>query len=239
MSEQRKTTPELMKELQNRIIIPLEENEIQCPTCKGLRFVYKQKNDKEGYIESCKDCYNGKLYVCKYCGKTNKTDYCDCNEAEEERKEKFNTEVYGKEQKLFEKANKVKFKDYNGRFILDGDAYVKDSDDVYDWLYDKIVYDKLTDEELPKFLWGTQSQPAFSLDIRDIISDKTEDGYEDMYSNLDTDDENLDKAQEYLDKWYEKQGDRINVYYEDHKVAVLLDDVIKELREGIKESKNE
>ena len=47
-----KSTQELMNELTNKLIIPLQDNEEICPTCHGLRFVFKQEGDK-GYIESC------------------------------------------------------------------------------------------------------------------------------------------------------------------------------------------
>lgn len=231
--EQRKSTQELFNELTDRLIIPLKDNEIVCPTCKGLRFTYKQTNDKEGYIQTCSSCYNGKLYVCKHCGKSNKTDHCNCDKSNNERNIKFNQEQAKKEQVAFTKATKIKFKDYDGYFMLD-DERVKSYDEIYDWLYDKIKYENLSDEELPKFLWGTKAESVFDLDIYDIILNKCEDGYEDMYSCLDTEDSDLEMAQVYLDNWYKRQGDSVNVYYEDYSVAVLLDDLIKEIREDIK-----
>jgi len=232
MEEKRKTTQELFSELMDRLMFDLKENEIVCPTCKGLRLTYRQEGDK-GYIGNCTDCYNGKLYICKHCGKANKTDYCSCKDSQEERNRKFSQEQSKKERELFEKAKKIKFNDYKGYFSID-EGFVKDSDSIYDWLYEQIKYENLTDDELPKYLWAMQPEPVFSLDLKDIINDKCEEGYEDMYNCLNTDDDDLVKAQEYLDKWYQKQGDSVNVYYEDHKVAVLLDDLIKEIRENIK-----
>ena len=235
-----KTTQELFQELTSILIISLEENEIVCPTCKGLRFTYRKVNEKEGVIESCTDCYNGKLYVCKHCGKANKTNYCNCKEANKERKFEFQKKENKKEQKLFEKAKKIKFKNYDGKFILEDEDFVKDSDDIEEWLYEQIKYENKTDEELPKYLWATNSTPVFDLNLKDIINDECENdnSYEDMYNCLDTEDEDLDKAQEYLDKWYQKQGDSVNVYYKDYDVAVLLDDVIKEIREDVKKEMN-
>jgi hypothetical protein len=229
----KETTQELMNKLTDKLIIPLVDNEIICPTCKGLRIIYKQDNYNEGHIENCRDCYNGKLYVCKHCGKANKTNHCDCKKSQEERESKFRTEQYEKEQKLFEKANKIKFRDYNGYFLLDGDEFVRDSDDIYNRVYDRIKYEKATNDDLPTFLWATAPEPVFTLDLEDIIYDKCEGGYEDMDSNLNMGDEDLKKAQEYLNEWYKKQGDYVNTYYEDTKTAVLLDDVIKEIRQEI------
>lgn len=232
MSEERKTTPELFNELTDRLIIPLEDNEIACPTCKGLRLIYKQKNNKEGDIISCPDCYTGKLYVCKYCGKANKTDHCDCKKAQEERDNEFRIKESKKELELFNNAKKINFNDYNGYFLID-DEYVEDADDVYERLYNKIKYDKLSDEDLPTYLWSTKPEPVFNLDLEDILYEKCEEGYEDMESHLDTNDDDFIAAQEHLDKWYKKQGDSVNIYYEDHSTAVLLDDVIKEIKERI------
>lgn len=232
--DNKKTMPELMNKLTSRLKIPLDNNEIVCPTCKGLRMVYKQVNEDEGYIEQCRDCYNGKLYVCPYCGKANNTDSCNCEESSKRKELKWKEEQHKKNLQLFEKAKKIKFNDYKGYFIIN--ERVVDSDDVSDWLYELIQ----NNEEIPEYLWATTSEPCLSLDLQDIIQEQSDDnGYEDMYNNLDTSDENLQKSQEYLDKWYKKQGDRINVYTEDYSKAILLDDVIKEIREKIKCENNE
>ena len=234
-----KSTQELFDEITKKIILPLEGNEIPCPTCKGLRFVYTQAGDK-GLVNTCPSCFNGKHYVCSHCGMDGIADHCGCDKAQDARRitqDKIQSE---KEQKLFNKAEKIKFADYEGRFILDGSDTIQDSDNIVDWLHDKIKYDNYTDEELPKYLWSTKAEPAITIDLDDIISSQCEnDGYEDMYSYLSMDDVDLIKAQEYLNKWYKKQGDSINGYYENHKVAVLLDDLIKEIRGNIERENND
>lgn len=232
-----RTTQELFTELTSKLIIKLEDNEILCPTCKGLRFTYRQQGEN-GYISNCTDCYNGKVYKCKYCGKTNKTDRCECKEAYKERNDIFNAKEQAKEKELFEKAKKVKFADYEGKFLLSGSDFVECSDSVYEWLYDKVIDEGITYEDLPKYLWSTKAESVFSLDIDDIIQNECESGYEDMYSCLDTNDENLTKAQEYLNKWCENQGDSLNIYYEDYSIAVLLDDLIEELKRDIEKEFN-
>lgn len=238
MSNEKKSIQELMNELTSRLIIPLESNEIICPTCKGLKLLYRQINN-ESYIEYCGDCHNGKLYVCKHCGKQNKTDYCKCKEAQEERNKEFENKESEKEKDLFKKAKKVKFDDYEGHFIINEEEHIKDADDVYNWLYDMIKYEKLTDEDLPKFLWATVAEPVFTLDLQDIIQNECEDGYDDMTSHLNMNDEDLQNAQNYLDKWYKKQGDSVNIYNENYKIAILLDDLIKKIRGNIKNESEE
>jgi hypothetical protein len=238
MNEKKKSTQELFDEISEGLIIPLEENEIICPTCKGLRMILKETNEK-CYIESCPDCYNGKVYKCKYCGKLNKTDYCHCDKAEDERHIQWEQEQLLKEEKCFKKAKKIKINDYYGYFSLDCDEPVIDKEQLYDYLYDKIKYENATDEDLPKFLWAMTPEPVFDLNLEDIIYDKCEDGYDDMYSNLNVDDEDFRRAQEILDDWYKRQGDSVNMYSEDMTKAVILDDLIKRIRTNIKNEKKE
>ncbi|MFC0903911.1 hypothetical protein ACFHWD_04295 [Clostridium sp. MT-14] len=229
-----KSTQKLIDELTNKLIISLNDNEALCPTCKGLRFILEQRG-KQAYIESCPDCYNGKVYVCKHCGKHNKSNYCNCDGARKERNAEFNKKQQEKEQKLFGKAKKIKFNDYNGYFFIpDYEGRVYDGDAVYDWLCDKIKYDKLSNEELPSYLWSTSPEPVFDMDLKDILYDKCEEGYEDMDSFLNTDDEDFKLAQQHLDKWYKKQGDAVNTYYENYDIAILLDDVITEIKYRIR-----
>ena len=226
------STQELMDELKSKIILKLEDNEIACPNCNGLQFTYTQ-NKNSGIIRNCTSCFGGKLFTCKYCGKNNKTDHCNCEKSEQERNNILNNKESERQLELFNKATKIKFDDYEGRFILESNDFVQDADGIYEWLYDEIKYQEKTDEELPKFIWSTQAVPVFNLDLDEIILDKTEDGYDDMYDNLDMCDDNLIQAQEYLDKWYKNQGDMVNTYEEDYSVAVLLDDLIKEIREDL------
>lgn len=228
-----KTTQELMDELSSKLILKLYENEVPCPTCHGLRFIHRQQSGAS-YITDCKNCYNGKVTKCEYCGKLNKTDHCDCKEAEESRRTIQDNIEYERERGLFNKATKIKFNDYKGKFILGGNDTIQDKDSVYEWLYDEVKYQYKAYDELPKYIWATKSQPALTLDLDDIINTQCEDdGYEDMYSNLDMDDKDLILAQEYLNKWYDKQGDAVNIYYEDYSVAVLLDDLIAEIKEEL------
>ena len=52
-------------------------------------YAHLKKGYLEGeraYIESCRRCYTGKLNVCEFCGKLNKTS-CDCKEASEKKRQ--------------------------------------------------------------------------------------------------------------------------------------------------------
>jgi hypothetical protein len=220
------STRELMSELQDKLIMSLETNEVKCPECKGLRFVLVENGDK-GYIESCRRCHTGKLYICKHCGKSYNSQ-CDCKASAEDRHNEFMIQQAEKEHANYTKAEKIAFEDYKGYFIIDED-HVKDKDDIMEWIKERL----LDGEDVPDYLWETEPERVFSLDLRDIISDKCENGYEDMYSCLDTESTLLDKAQELIDKWDKEQGNSLNVYFESSRRAVIIKPVVDKIRSEI------
>lgn len=222
------STRELYSQLQDKLIIDLNENEILCPECKGLHFALVEKGYR-GYIESCRRCYTGKLYVCKHCGKANKTDHCDCREAQNERSNKFRCEQARKDFEAYQKAEKIHYKDYDGKFIIEGSEYIKDIDDVAEWIYEQLI----DGNDVPEYLWVTKSTPHFSIDLLDVIYDKCEDGYEEMYEHLNTSSNLIVEAQELIEKWEKEQGESLNIYYEDNSKAIIIKDLIKEIEEEI------
>jgi hypothetical protein len=218
------TTQELMNELSDRLILDLAKGETVCLTCKGLRFVLIQRGN-HAYIENCKDCYNGKNYICKYCGKYNKTDHCDCEGAKNERK----LEEQKKEQERFDKAEKINYSDYYGYFLWNERAI--DKDDLEEELYD-IIYNG---EEPPKYIYATTKDSInVGINIYDEISNNCSEGYEDMEDNFDMDSDKLKQAQTLIDEWVEEQGTALDCYTEDYSKVVLLDEIINKLKEEIK-----
>jgi hypothetical protein len=201
-----RTTQELFDVLKSKLIIDLKDNEVLCPTCKGLRMNYAQEGEK-GYIDKCNDCYNGKLYECKHCGRLNKTDWCNCNEANGERmfkrREKERQELEG----YLKTAKIVKFEDYNGYF-MDKES-VLDSDEFAD-----LYLDSFKKESSPLYTYSVEGEKLFSLDIYDIINDKTNDGYEEMYSYLSTESHLLTEVQKLLIQWEEENERALKVYRE-------------------------
>ena len=226
--ENKISTRELYSQLQDKLIINLEEDEILCPECKGLHFAFVEKGDS-GFIESCRRCHTGKLYICKHCGKGNKTDYCDCKEAQKERNDRFYSEQAQKDFKAYKKAEKIHYKDYDGKFIIEGSEYIKDIDDVAEWIYEELS----EGNDIPEYLWATESTPHFSIDLLDVISDKCEDGYEDMYDHLNTGSHLIAEAQELVDKWEKEQGDSLNIYCETYDKAIIIKDLVEEIKKEI------
>jgi hypothetical protein len=228
------TTQELFAQLQDRLILDLKENEIACPKCKGLRMFYVQNRD-EGHIDTCRNCHTGKLYVCKHCGKANDTDCCDCNEAYEERSKKWELEQKQKDDKNFQKAEKINYKDYDGYYFTEGDEHLKDQDDLEIWIEEKVM----DGEEVPEYLWAVEENYRVSIDLHEVISEKCEDGYEDMYSCLDTEDILLSQAQNLINQWEKQQGNSLCVYSETHDKAVIIKDLVDKIREKILRKEDE
>lgn len=221
------TTRELYSQLQDRLLIKLSENEILCPECKGLRFILVEHSERS-YIQSCK-CHTGKLYVCKHCGKGNKTDYCQCTGASQERDRSYHLKQVQKEFEAYQKAEKVNYQDYDGYFILPHSEHLQTLDDVSDWIRDELV----NGEDVPEYLWSLEGKPHFSIDLQDVISDKCEDGYEDMYDNLSTKSSLLLQAQELINQWEKEQGERLYIFEENCQKAVIIKDLIIEIRSEI------
>ena len=226
---ERVTTRELYTQLQERLVIELKENEILCPECKGLRFLLVERGEK-GYIESCKHCHTGKQYVCNYCGKGNKTDHCECKEARQERRDKFDLEESRKAEAAYQKAEKINYKDYDGYFLLPHSERLQEIDDVRGWIYGKLANGK----DIPEYLWAVEGETHFSIDLQDVISEKCEDGYEDMYNNLSTGSPLITQAQELISQWEKEQGDSLCVFTETYKKAVIIKDLIAEIEAEIK-----
>lgn len=212
-------TVDLFSELQNRLIIGTKENEIICPTCKGLRFRLV-----DSHIEQCRDCHTGIVYVCKHCNQHNSTNYCKCDEAHKEREEKYNREQAEKDRLAFEKAEKIHYKDYDGYYLIND--RLCEIDMLEEWI-EELLEDG---ESVPEYMWAVVGEPCFSINLLDIISDKCEDGYEDMYSHLDTNSELLDQAQILIEKWEQQQGESLLSYGETYKKVIIIKDLVDVVR---------
>lgn len=195
-----------------------------CSECEGVGWHNKTK----GYISLCTKC-NGKGYVeshvCKDCGGKVKYYQRQCDKC-------HHKHWYEKQRKLeqerYNNAKKIKYKDYDcDKFWIENWNYVKSRDEFEDWLSDEL-YDN---SEYPTWIFGTKKEQCLSVDICDVVSQACEDGYEDMYDNLDTD--SLQPIQDQIDKWIADQGDCGCVYYEDYSVVVELDELIEEIKREV------
>lgn len=218
-----KTTLELFDILTSKLIIELKDNEEICPSCKGLRFTYEEQGSKS-FVNGCQKCYTGKVYKCKFCGELNRSDFCNCKQASNKRSEVFCKKEWDKWQEALKTATIVKFKDYKGYLTsLYNEERVVQADE-----FSEQYLDNFDAEFSPKMVCASVGEPHFTLDIYDIISDKCEDGYEDMYQRLDTESELLGDIQVLMDKWMEENESSLKVYGETNKVLVDLSELYEE-----------
>lgn len=205
----------------------IPDNATICDNCQGIGW----HNKVDGFISLCNKCY-GKGYI--------ETKFCECGKeilyhgdtkCNDCKQKEFKIKQQEKELIAYEKANKISFEAYSGKFWIDSWDYVKDKDDLEEWLYDLIS----EGEDCPTWIWGTNKIKCLNIDIADVIYDACEngDGYEEMYDNLNL--STLKPIQEQIDKWLEEQGDSIYTYGEDYGNVVLLDDLIEEIKKEIKE----
>lgn len=195
------------------------ENDEWCPVCHGIGLV-----NKGSYVVGCLSCNGtGVTKVCS-CGQKTYNDVCSSCRFKELQEQQME-----RERELFEKATKIPFKDYTGVFlwkerVIDGDALEEEIDSM---LFDG--------EEPPDYLWGTEKHKVFSgIDLEEVVLSKCEDGYEDMGDYFNFQDESFLMAQKSLDLWLEKHDSATDIYYEDCKTAVLLDDLIEAIKQEVR-----
>lgn len=190
-----------------------------CPRCGGVGLV-----KMENYIMNCPECSGSgieKEHLCKCGNKIDKYYYSICEECRAKAVEQ-------KELQRFEKAEKINFKDYEGMFLW--------NDQVLDkYELEESINDMLENkEELPTFLYATTKELVFKgIDLKDVIYDYCEDGYEDMYSYMDLKSEKLKQAQDLLNEWVKDQYNNLYMYNEDYSRVVLLDELINKCLEEV------
>lgn len=211
----------------------MEDNEVTCPDCGGTRLVYEQKDNKTAYINVCTHCCNGRLYKCKHCGELNSTDFCHCKDAIEERRIKYESERKEKKAKLFEKAEKILYKDYEGYFIWGDEAIYED--ELGEKLYDVFYFDG-EDTAIEPYIWATTKINDIRIDIFELINNQVEYYFNENNFNYEND-KGLIKAQDIVDKWYKKEGSQFDTYCEDYNKAVLIGDLIDEVKQKVRKDK--
>lgn len=193
----------------------LLDNHKWCEKCNGLG-LYKEGKS----LFACNYCKGtGQAELCQNkCGneKHKYTNLCESclNKSDDEKRIKM--ELY-----LFNKAEKINYCDYDGNFFIDD--IVKDKDDFEEWMFERLL-----EEDLPKYVYGTKKEKIMGINFTQIIEDECENGYEEMGDRLNYD--GVEEIQTMIDKWIENQGDANYCYWEDHKVIVLLDDLINQLK---------
>lgn len=200
----------------------LLENEELCPICNGtgividdneyglgedgqVRFPYKKQT-----VVSCRNCVNGVVKKCSYCGETLQryTTTCYCEKSlEVQRKEKEEQEIKGTLLR-YENATKITIDEAREKFdilfVEEKEEYI-DSDDC-----------DLIKEYLEKYhIFGTE-KTDLQIDAQEIVENACEELHEDSFDNVD----NINELQKAIDDWAEKNAKGAGTYWPDYKYAI-------------------
>lgn len=79
---------EALEMIASAIRIELKEDQIICPTCKGVTII-QVEDGNSNYIKQCPSCRGrGIRRVCKHCGKTYEFS-CLCDKSQEEQRKSY------------------------------------------------------------------------------------------------------------------------------------------------------
>jgi hypothetical protein len=177
-----------------------KENEQICDTCGGIGWLWNKEN---GFIEKCRDCYDGIINLCQICHQP-KRGMCMNKECRD---------IHDKEaeQKRFDKAIKSQYKDVPAEHkeMLYSDSYGY-NEGYFSDIDEFIEYCEDNDIEIPKYVWSAD-KIRLSISADNIIEQACEELHEDAYQNV-TDEAEL---QDFLDAWCAKQSgtDTFSVNY--------------------------
>jgi RNA polymerase subunit RPABC4/transcription elongation factor Spt4 len=221
--------------LENGLIKDLQENEIICPECHGTGLAiydarYGLSNDtdktielfpyKQQTISICRNCYNGVLELCPYCGKTltRGKSQCDCDGLKTKQKQ---IELE-KEQELFNKSTKLNCNEIKTHSIkmFYSDAFPYNEGYFCEWIdfFDCCNDNHSKDDPKPKYVWGT-TETNLDLCAYDIVENATEDLWEGAYDSISQSD--IDELDKYLKKWAKKQTGTKS-YMVNYKYSILI-----------------
>lgn len=216
----------------------LHDGEIVCPVCNGLgtrkveqNYGISGRTMKYGFefkhesFFPCKNCFNGIVKTCKFCGQPSRDrakiypeDVCTCDDARKHQDQ-------GRTQKDWEKWNKAKkitlaeaYQQFDMFFIDSADEYV-DADELEDWLADN------TDEETGELrIYGTHIT-TLSFDASSLIEDACCDLHDETGNHIS--DDQVKALQALLDGWAGENVAGTKTYWPDWSVGVILPEHLK------------
>lgn len=198
-------TIDLFRQLQNSVVLHLEPNEMACPQCEGLKFLYYEK-DGRGFMETCTLCHSGKVYVCRYCGSFDKNNDCNCKEAENERARRT-------EKRRYLRAEKLTTEQYDGWVYKEGFG---DNGGFFEDVETLKEFCRGNGLECPRWVYCCKSL-RYKLDIDKAISDMLEDASEEAKSYL----KDMKGLREFVTRWNAKQN--VGSLHPDYKRIVVIE----------------
>lgn len=221
---------EYLKSITGGVLIKdLQEGEIVCPVCQGTGLmvddnVYGLSDDKDKRIRfpykkqsivGCRNCYNGVVALCSYCGEQLNRGWLihDCEGARNAKRQKEEA----KELERFEKSIKL---NYDDPIVIDmefmwsdnygyNEGYFNDWDEFFEYIQEN--------EVAPRgYVWGTK-RVEFELDVDSILENATSGLHENSYGML-TDTKEL---YDFAEAWSKKQT-YATTYYMDYKYSIMI-----------------
>lgn len=121
-----------------------------------------------------------------------------------------------KEQKDFEKAEKIKASEYHGG-VFWGDEFYPSVSDYLDYVSDSQQYDE--EHKSPLYLWAAREVPSCRIFFDDMIENATQEAHEDF----DTDELYGLKELYNAVNLFNAKNSKVLTYWEDRKRAIILD----------------
>lgn len=222
---------EALEMIASAIRIELKEEEIICPTCKGVTIVQVEEGNSN-YIKQCPDCRGkGIRRVCKHCGKT--YDFsCLCEDSQNEQRQRYADIVrQHKEQEertlesLKQEALRIEnfslleeSDDIDGLFI-NGVYYAKDQKDIIKEVLKDIAKKNVNNKYVPLFF--VSKRKYLEVDIEDKLKDEADDLIEDGSEMID----NIKDSEDYQNgmKLLNKAIKESNLYAEEMNYSTVVD----------------
>lgn len=222
---------EALEMIASAIRMELKEEEIICPTCKGVTIVQVEEGNNN-YIKQCPDCRGkGVRRVCKHCGKT--YDFsCLCEDSQNEQRQRYAEIVrQHKEQEertlesLKQEALRIEnfslleeSDDIDGLFI-NGIYYAKDQKETIKEVLKDIARKNVNNKYVPLFF--VSKRKYLEVDIEDKLKDEAEDLIEDGSEMVD----NIKDSDDYKNgmKLLNKAIKDSDIYVEEMNYSTVVD----------------
>ncbi len=188
--------------------VPLasEDGKLRVWSCADCGAVYGSSTAEKSATECCAEMLHD-------CGQPVKKHYTSCDAC-------MAKAQAAKEQKVFDKAEKIPWQDYDGDMVYSemGDAYYPDVDTMVDSEDDP-------PEDPPRWAWAC-TLLRLKFNASDLVNDQLEadDHHEDSAASID--DSDIAELQKLLDAWCEKQT--VETWFPDYSRVVICDDIVDE-----------
>lgn len=222
---------EALEMIASAIRIELKEDQIICPTCKGVTII-QVEDGNSNYIKQCPSCRGrGIRRVCKHCGKTYEFS-CLCDKSQEEQRKSYMEALRQKKESEERQLEDLKRKalrienfslleeseDINGLFI-NGVYYEKDQKDRIKDVLKDIAKKNIDNKYVPLFF--VSKRKYLEVDIEDRLKDEADDLIEDGSEMVDDikDSEDYQTGIKLLNKAIKDS----NLYVEEINYGVVVD----------------